>query len=76
MQGWIALIGPAGMPAATVSKISGEVTRMLATKEMQEALALQGFTPVGSTPAATNAQFQADMAKYAKLVRQSGMTID
>ena len=76
MQGWIALIGPAGMAPATVSKISGEVTRMLGTKEIQDALAAQGFTPIGSSPAATNAQFQADMAKYGKLVKRSGMTID
>jgi tripartite-type tricarboxylate transporter receptor subunit TctC len=76
MQGWIALIGPAGLAPATVSKISGEVSKALATKELQDALASQGFTPIGSSPAEAAALFQADMVKYAKLVKQSGMTID
>jgi tripartite-type tricarboxylate transporter receptor subunit TctC len=76
MQGWIALIGPAGMAPAVVSKLSSEVIAMLGTKEMKDALAAQGFTPIGSTPAAAATTFQTDMAKYAKLVKQSGMTID
>jgi tripartite-type tricarboxylate transporter receptor subunit TctC len=76
MQGWIALIGPAGLPPATVSKLSAEVAKALATRELQDALALQGFTPIGSSPAEAAALFQADMVKYAKLVKQSGMTID
>lgn len=76
MQGWIALIGPSGMPPSLVSKLSSDVSALLATREMSDALALQGFTPIGSTPVAAANQFQADMAKYAKLVKQSGMTID
>jgi tripartite-type tricarboxylate transporter receptor subunit TctC len=76
MQGWIALIGPAGLPPAVVSKLSAELTAMLATRELQDALALQGFSPIGSTPAVAAGVFQNDLLKYAKLVKQSGMTID
>lgn len=76
MQGWIALIGPAGMPAATVSKLAKEVSELLATPEMKTALANQGFTAIGNGPTFATALFRADMAKYAKLVKQSGMTID
>jgi hypothetical protein len=43
---------------------------------MQDALAALGFTPVGSSPAETLAAFQSDLAKYARLVKQSNMTID
>lgn len=76
MQGWIALIGPGGMPPALVSQLSAELKKTLATKEIQEALAAQGFTPIGSTPAEAATLFQADMLKYGKLVKQSGMSID
>lgn len=76
MQGWIALIGPAGMPPATVGKLSGALTRLLATKDMQNALTAQGFTAIGGTPAEAASVFRSDMAKYGKLVKQSGMTID
>lgn len=76
MQGWIALIGPAGLPPAVVSRTASSVKTLLGTQAVQEALTAQGFTAIGSTPEEAAARFQADMAKYAKLVKQSGMTID
>lgn len=76
MQGWIALIGPAGLPPATVERLSTEVGKILATSQVRESLAAQGFTPVASSPSETGAQFRSEKEKYAKLVKQSGMTID
>jgi tripartite-type tricarboxylate transporter receptor subunit TctC len=76
MQGWVALIGPAGLPQPVVAKLSAEVSTALATKQVQDALTAQGFKPIGNTPAAAATMFQTEMAKYAKLVKQSGMTID
>ncbi|RJF92035.1 Bug family tripartite tricarboxylate transporter substrate binding protein [Noviherbaspirillum saxi] len=76
MQGWIALIGPAGMPPATVSKLYSDTKALLATKEVQDSLAAQGFSAVGSTPDVTAGLFQSEMVKYATLVKQSGMAID
>lgn len=76
MQGWIALIGPAGLPDATVKQLSTELGKVLATPDVKNMLTAQGFTPIGSSPTETAAQFRAEMAKYGALVKQSGMTID
>lgn len=76
MQGWIALIGPKDMPRPLVTKLSADVANILETKEMQDALAAQGFTPIGGTPVDASNVFRSDMVKYGKLVKQSGMTID
>ncbi|MGH8809131.1 MAG: tripartite tricarboxylate transporter substrate binding protein, partial [Noviherbaspirillum sp.] len=76
MQGWIALIGPAGLPGPVVNKLYSDTKALLATREVQDALNAQGFTAVGSTPDATASLFHAELTKYAKLVKQSGMTID
>jgi tripartite-type tricarboxylate transporter receptor subunit TctC len=76
MQGWIALIGPKDMARPLVTKLSTDLAHILETKEMQDALAAQGFTPIGGTPADAANVFRSDMAKYAKLVKQSGMSID
>jgi tripartite-type tricarboxylate transporter receptor subunit TctC len=76
MQGWIALIGPAGMQAAVVSRLSNELKKTLATRTVQDALTAQGFSPIGSTPAEAASLFQTDLVKYGKLVKQSGMSID
>jgi tripartite-type tricarboxylate transporter receptor subunit TctC len=76
MQGWIALIGPKDMPRPLASKLSADVAHILETKEIQDALAAQGFTPIGGTPADASNVFRSDMVQYGKLVKQSGMTID
>jgi len=76
MQGWIALIGPAGMQPGVVNRLSSEMGKVLASKEVIDMMSAQGFTAIGSSPAETEAQFRADMAKYGALVKQSGMSID
>jgi hypothetical protein len=45
-------------------------------KEVQDALAAQGMTAIGSTPEAAAQFFQSELTKYAKLVKQSGATAD
>ncbi|WP_151637652.1 Bug family tripartite tricarboxylate transporter substrate binding protein [Noviherbaspirillum aerium] len=76
LQGWIALIGPGGLPAPMVSKLYNDTKALLGTKEVQDALTAQGFTPMGTAPDATAALFQNELTRYAKLIKQSGMTID
>lgn len=76
LQGWIALIGPGGLPAPMVSKLYNDTKALLGTKEVQDALTAQGFTPMGTTPDATAALFQNELTRYARLIKQSGMTID
>lgn len=76
LQGWIALIGPGGLPAPVTNKLYSDVKALLGTKEVQDALTAQGFTPMGTPPDATAALFQNEMTRYATLVKQSGMTID
>jgi tripartite-type tricarboxylate transporter receptor subunit TctC len=75
-EGWIALIAPAGLSQAVVAKLYADTKAVLAAKEVQDALTVQGFTVVGSTPEATAQMFQSDMVKYAKVVKESGATID
>lgn len=76
MEGWIALIAPAGVPRQTVAKLHAETKAALATKEVQDALAAQGMSPLGMAPEATAQLFQTEMARYARIVKDSGATID
>lgn len=76
LQGWIALIGPGGLPAPVVSKLYSDTKALLGTKEVQDALNAQGFTAMGTPPDATATLLQNELTRYAKLVKQSGMTID
>ena len=76
MEGWIALIAPAGVPQQVVDKLYADVRNALQTREVQEAMTQQGMTPRGTTPEATAQFFQQELARYAKIVKESGATLE
>jgi tripartite-type tricarboxylate transporter receptor subunit TctC len=73
---WIALVGPAGLPAPIVQKYYTDIKTVLAQKEVQDALAQQGITIINSTPEQAVPFFKSELEKHAMLVKQSGATAD
>ena len=75
-EGWLALIGPAGLPAPVVERLNKGLVAALARSDVQEALAAQGVIPDGSTPEAARQFIHAEMDKHAQLVQRSGARFD
>lgn len=75
-EGWLSLVGPAGLPADIVSRLSTEIRTALALKETQDAIAAQGVTAIGSTPQRAAQFIHSEMDKHAKLVKRSGATLE
>lgn len=73
---WIALVGPAGLPAHMVQKYYTDTKTVLAQKEVQDALVQQGITVINSTPEQAVPFFKSELEKHAKLVKQSGATAE
>lgn len=73
---WIAFIGPAGLPAATVNKLYGDTKAVLANKEVQDALAAQGIMVIGNSPQDAAQFFRTELEKHARLVKQSGAQLE
>jgi len=73
---WIAMVGPAGLPKATVDAYAVAVRTAITSPEAQAAIAGQGLTVLDKGPDAAPAFFQAEQAKHQKLVKQSGATLD
>ena len=69
---WLALFAPAGTPKDIVNKVSAESVRILKLSDVKERLLAQGAEPIGSTPEQLAATLAADIAKYAKVIRESG----
>ena len=69
---WLALFAPAGTPKEIVNKVSAESVRILTLPDVKERLLAQGAEPIGSTPEQLAATLAADIAKYAKVIRESG----
>lgn len=73
---WFAMFAPANTPAAIVDKLQGEVSRILKSPEISKRLLEIGLDPVGGTPAELAAYQKSEIAKWSKVVKDSGATAD
>lgn len=73
IDGWIACIGPKGLPASTVQRINAAIRTAFATDEVKEAMAKQGNIVGISSPEAALAHFQKELARYAAVVKRAGV---
>ncbi|MCC8937884.1 tripartite tricarboxylate transporter substrate binding protein [Bradyrhizobium sp. Arg68] len=70
---WWGLLGPGGMPADLVAKISGDFVAALNTDAVKERLGKLGAIPIGSAPAAFVAKIRADYDKWEPIIKAAGM---
>jgi tripartite-type tricarboxylate transporter receptor subunit TctC len=73
---WYGLVAPAGTPADIINKIHDQVVAALQTPEMKKRLDDIGAEPGGMAPANFAAFIAAETAKWSKLIKDSGATID
>jgi tripartite-type tricarboxylate transporter receptor subunit TctC len=73
---WFALYGPAGIPREVQMKLNAETLRVLALPDVKEKLAGLGLEIGAGTPEALTALTQAETAKWAKVVKESGAKLD
>ncbi len=70
---WQGVFVPAGTPAPVVSRLHAEIVRALQSAELRAALAKVGNDPVGNAQPAAAAFVRAELAKWAKLVKDAGI---
>jgi tripartite-type tricarboxylate transporter receptor subunit TctC len=70
---WYGMIAPAKTPPAIISRLSQEISRLLHQPDVKDKLAADGADAVGNTPEEFGAHIKAEVAKYAKLVKQVGL---
>lgn len=73
---WFALFGPANMPKAVTEKLSAEVGKIMKSPEVSKKLLDIGLEPAPGTPAELAAYQQREITKWAKVVKDSGATVD
>lgn len=73
---WYGLLAPARTPPQIIAQLNSETRRVLALPEVRTRLALDAFEPVGSTPEYLAGYIKSELAKWAKVVKQSGAKID
>jgi tripartite-type tricarboxylate transporter receptor subunit TctC len=73
---WFGVLAPAGTPAAAVKTIHREIANIVKQPDVRSRLAAQGADPVASTPGEFDAFIKAEIAKWAKVVKESGLKVD
>jgi len=74
--GWNGLLAPAGTSREIVSRVHGEVVRILRLAEVREQLTAQGADIVGNTPEQFAAWIRVEVGKWAEVIRVSGAKVD
>ena len=73
---WQGLLAPAGTPPGIVAKIHDAVVKVLNEPDMKQRLADQGAEVVANTPEEFAVFIREDTAKWAKIVKDSGVKVE
>ncbi len=73
---WFGILGPANLPKDVVAKLSTDINKALKDPELQKKLGDQGADVAGSTPEQFSKLIRDDIARWGKIVRESGAKID
>jgi tripartite-type tricarboxylate transporter receptor subunit TctC len=74
--GWFGIVAPTGSPKYAIDKISREMASILATPEVQDYLVKQGSEAFISKPDEVTALIKAEVAKYAKIIKEAGIKME
>jgi tripartite-type tricarboxylate transporter receptor subunit TctC len=67
-QSWLGIAGPAGLPAGVVSRLNGDLRRVLAHAEVQQRLAALGGGAAPASPGEMKQQVASEIERWKKLV--------
>lgn len=73
---WFGILGPAKLPKEVVAKLNADINKALKDTELQKKLGDQGADVAGSTPEQFGKLIRDDMARWGRIVKESGAKID
>ena len=73
---WFALMAPAHTPKPIIARLNEEVQKALADPDVRERLNAQGLTMRGSSPEELETATRAQLAKYARVMKEANIKND
>lgn len=73
---WVGLFAPAKTPTGIVERLNSELNLALFIPEFQQQLEKAGFSPIGGSLNKASDYLKAELVKYAKVVKETGVTAD
>jgi tripartite-type tricarboxylate transporter receptor subunit TctC len=73
---WFGVLGPANLPKDIAGRLNTEINKALQRPDLQKKLSDQGADVAGSTPEQFGKLIRDDIARWGKVVKESGAKID
>ena len=73
---WYAILAAAGTPAPIVQRLNAEFIKAMNMPEAKQRIEADGYDIVGSTPAELDTFIKAEITRWAKVVKDSGATVN
>jgi len=74
--GWNGILAPAKTPRPIIARLHDEIVKILRSPDVVESLTAQGVDPIGNTPEEFAAIVRFDVAKWARVLKNAGVTPD
>jgi tripartite-type tricarboxylate transporter receptor subunit TctC len=76
MTSWNGVLAPAGTPPTVISRLHATLMETLRTPAVREALARLAVDPYGNSPEEFAQSLRYDLAKWNKVIKAAGVTLD
>ncbi len=73
---WVGVFAPAKTPLDIVTRLNSELNLTLFIPEFQQQLDQAGFSPIGGSLDKSSDYLKSELLKYAKVVKETGITAD
>jgi tripartite-type tricarboxylate transporter receptor subunit TctC len=73
---WFGILGPANLPKDVVAKLNADINKVLKDPGVQKKLSDQGADVAGSSPEDFAKLIRDDIARWGKIVKESGAKVD
>lgn len=73
---WVGILAPASTPGNIVSALHEHIVKAMRAPDLTERFTREGADVIASTPAQFGAYIRAELARWSKVVKESGMKAD
>jgi tripartite-type tricarboxylate transporter receptor subunit TctC len=74
--GYWGVLAPAGTPPQIVEKLTATIAAIVKRPDVRQRLIEQGVEPTGAGPAEYDRIIRAEIAKWAKVIKQAGIKVE